>query len=292
MPDLQSIGNPPMEIKDGQMLKVIMKVIFHPRCLEYEFPGRPESPDRVRLIYEELKKRGFKFARPEPASRGDILLAHSESHYNNVMNRGYSDPDSPPIDPGFPLLSAGCAIKAAKTLGFALTRPPGHHAGREFLGGFCYFNNMAIAVKNQNKKTAILDLDNHHGNGTQNIFLGDSRILYVSIHQQYHYPGTGLLSEQNCTNYPLPAGTCETLYLKTLRRCIKRIRGFRPELLGVSMGFDTSKYDPLGGFLLTEKSYEKIGELIANLKIPTFIVLEGGYSEKIGGLCWNFLKGF
>ncbi len=269
-----------------------MLIVYSPQCLEYEIPGHPESPARVLRIHDFLLEHGFRFIPAEPATKHDVLLVHTAEHFAKVESRDYGDIETPPIDIKYPLLAAGVTIKAAENLGFALTRPPGHHAGRNSLGGFCYFNNVAIAIKKLGKKTAILDLDTHHGNGSQEIFLGDENVVYVSLHQSPLYPMTGLSSEKNCHNFPMFPGTDENTYLKTLEKASAIIGRFKPELLAVSMGFDTFKGDPLAGQQVTEKGYERIGEMVGELNLPTFIALEGGYSDKIGELCYNFLRHF
>ncbi len=142
------------------------------------------------------------------------------------------------------------------------------------------------------RRAAILDLDIHHGNGTQDIFLGDDDALYVSLHQVPHYPGTGLRPEGNCLNFPLPPGTDEGAYMKTLGRALESIAHYKPEVLAVSMGFDTYAGDPLGGMRITAGGYGKIGAMVKGLDLPTFVVLEGGYSGSIGELCLGFLEGF
>jgi acetoin utilization deacetylase AcuC-like enzyme len=270
-----------------------MQVVYSPKCLGYRIPGHPECPERVEAIHKELKSAGYRFTEPEPARKEDVLLVHSEEHYNTIEKADYDSFETPPIDITHPLLAAGAAIKASEKLGFALTRPPGHHASRDLAEGFCYFNNIAIAVKKLEKKTAILDIDVHHGNGTQSIFMGNKNVLYVSLHQAPLYPMTGLKSELNCHNYPLFPDTSESDYLKTLEKALQVIQSNRPEVLAISMGFDTFGGDPLAGQKLTEKGYGKMGRMISALNIPTFITLEGGYNvEKIGILCRNFLDGF
>jgi acetoin utilization deacetylase AcuC-like enzyme len=268
-----------------------MHIVYSPLCLGYDIPGHPEGPERVKAVYDALQSAGYKFVAPEPATERDIILVHSKEHYETVKKADYAGIETPPIDIKYPLMAAGAAIKASEVLGFALTRPPGHHAGRDTFGGFCYFNNMAIAVKRLGKRTAILDMDVHHGNGTQSIFLGDRGVLYVSLHQAPLYPMTGLKSEQNCHNFPLFPDTDEKTYLKTLEKALEVVGSFRPEVLAVSMGFDTFDGDPLAGQHLTENGYGKMGEMIKDLNLPTFMTLEGGYVvEKIGGLCSKFLS--
>jgi acetoin utilization deacetylase AcuC-like enzyme len=267
-----------------------MLVVYSPQCLGYETPGHPESPARVKRIHDVLKENGFRFIRAGPAGKQDVLLVHTPEHFEHARKMDYAGLETPPIDIRFPLLAAGVTIKAGERLGFALTRPPGHHAGRDSMGGFCYFNNIAIAVRKLGVRTAILDLDTHHGNGTQEIFMGDRSVLYVSLHQSPLYPGTGLASESNCRNFPLFPGTDEGTYLKTLAKALAVIEGFKPQLLAVSMGFDTFRGDPLAGQQVTERGYGTIGKMVKGLNLPTFIALEGGYSEKTGELCLNFMR--
>ena len=195
-------------------------------------------------------------------------------------------------------LAAGGAILAAKVNGFSLMRPPGHHAGRNgaalgaYTRGFCYLNNIAIAVKHLDKPTLILDIDGHHGNGTQEIFERDNKVMYVSLHRHPHYPGTGNTSEANILNFPLWADCGDEAYLKTLDEALRKVDASKFEVVAVSAGFDAHMGD-LASLGLTEKSYREIGKRIAALKKPTFFVLEGGYSgENIGKDIDILLKAF
>jgi len=274
-----------------------MLVVFSEQCLEYSFPFHPESAERVKSIYDSLERNGFRFVNTKLASKDEVLKVHTAEHFKKIESGNYFDPDTPIIDIKYPLLAAGTAIKAAKLQGFALARPPGHHAGKNFLGGFCYLNNIAIAVKALNKKrTAILDIDAHHGNGTEDIFFNDKQTLYVSLHQSSLYPGTGLKSEANCFNFPLPRKTEEKRYLKTLSKALEKVVDFNPDIVAVSLGFDTYYKDPLSDFELKEKSYEKIAKMlrkaIDSINAKCFVVLEGGYSKEIGKLALSFFKNF
>jgi acetoin utilization deacetylase AcuC-like enzyme len=153
-------------------------------------------------------------------------------------------------------------------------------------------NNVAIAVKSLGKTVLILDVDGHHGNGTQEIFQGDAKVVYVSLHRQRYYPGTGVRSEGNCLNFPLPADVGEAQYLETLDKALGMVakRGF--EAVAVSAGFDTYSGD-LASLGLREHSYWEIGRRIAGLGKPTFFVLEGGYmGEKVGRGIDSLLQGF
>lgn len=279
-----------------------MIVIFSEKCLEYESWGHPESPQRVKETFEYLKEKGFSFLKNfEPAREEDLSLVHSKKHIQRIKTLDFFDPDTPALAGIFDYasLAAGAAIKAmelslALSPAFSLMRPPGHHAGRDTLGGFCYFNNIAVATQKAvllGKRVAILDLDCHHGNGTQDIFLGKKDVLYVSLHQVPLYPGTGLNPLKNCLNYPLPAGTGETEYLAILKEAISKIKNFLPDLLAVSAGFDTLKDDPLTQMDLEKESFRKIAQVIASCQIPYFCVLEGGYSQELKHCICEFLRG-
>ncbi|MCD6591327.1 MAG: histone deacetylase [Candidatus Aenigmarchaeota archaeon] len=282
-----------------------LKIIFSRQCLEYDSPGHPESSERVRKVYEFLKMfKYFKFLEPKPCSRQDLLMVHSNTLVDTIKHGDFEDSETPNI-PNiyyYARLSAGGAVLAMKTAlnegrAFSLMRPPGHHASQNKFEGFCYFNNIAIAVTKALttvKKIAILDIDAHHGQGTQEIFMGDPHVIYVSLHQYgFIYPGTGRHSEKNAYNFPLPAGTDEKEYIEKLLVGIDKIREFDPDLIAVSAGFDTYEGDPLTSLNLKVKTYEKIGKIIAELDKPRFAVLEGGYSiEKIPLCVYEFLKGF
>jgi len=269
--------------------------------LAYKEWNHPESPERVKLTVEVLGRNDYKFLEPEPAKEEDLLLVHSKNLIDQVKNEKFSDLDTPILRNIFQyaLLSVGGSIKAMEEtlngmISFSLMRPPGHHAGRDFLGGFCYFNNIAVVVAKGLKivdRIAILDIDCHHGNGTEDIFRGHQNVLYVSLHESPLYPGTGLESYLNCRNFPLPPKTGEDKYLETLRVALREIKKFQPDLLAISAGFDTYKKDPLTYFGLEIESYKKIGQLIAKLKIPFFAVLEGGYSSDLSQCVLEFLRG-
>ncbi|MCS7114969.1 MAG: histone deacetylase [Nitrososphaerota archaeon] len=275
------------------------KIIFSGKCLEYGY-GHIESPERVRRAYEILKEKGYEFIEPKLADEQDLLRVH-EPEYIQLLKRGaVEDVDTPAYENiyEYARLAAGGAILAAETDGFSLMRPPGHHVGKygaalgAYTKGFCYINNIAVAVKHLNKPTLILDIDGHHGNGTQEIFFGDEKVTFISLHRYPHYPGTGYYSEANCLNYPLSADCGEEVYLKTLRDALNKVDVERFEVIAVSAGFDAFKGD-LASLGLTEKSYGEIGKIIASLEKPTFFVLEGGYiGENVGKSIDAMLQNF
>jgi acetoin utilization deacetylase AcuC-like enzyme len=281
-----------------------MKVVFSKECLEYDSPGHPESSGRIRSIYEFMKKfKKFEFVKPEECERKDLLLVHSEKMIDTIKHGNFVNYETPPLpniyryaklSVGGAILSMDLALKEGSS--FSLMRPPGHHAGKENFEGFCYFNNLAIAVMKALKgvkKVGILDVDCHHGNGSQEIFLGKPKVIYVSLHQYgLFYPGTGKYSEGNCYNYPLESGTGEGEYLDKLEVGLEKIRKFDPGLIAVSAGFDTFEGDPLAGLKLEIGTYAKISEMISELGKPRFAVLEGGYSEKLPECVYSFLKNF
>lgn len=230
--------------------------------------------------------------------------------------------------------AANCALTGAERLRagesavFALCRPPGHHAGPDYAGGYCYLNNACIAAKyltspplggivprtpgplgrrargaGEHSRVALLDIDYHAGNGTQDIFYNSAEVLTLSLHAdpQYQYPyfsgyaneigaGAGLGFHHN---FPLPPGTDDQAYLRTLSQALSLIRQFDPRYLVLSFGADTFGGDPLGDFALTTAGFATIGAQIAALGRPTLIVLEGGYStEALGENTCKLLEAF
>jgi acetoin utilization deacetylase AcuC-like enzyme len=268
-----------------------MKIIFSEKCLEYSWPGHIERPERIRKALELLRQ--YEFLEPKPASQQDLLTVHSREYIDWIKNAkagSYLDGDTPAPENiyEYALLSAGAALLAAQENGFSLMRPPGHHAGRNgrAMGastlGFCYFNNIAIAVKKVGKSTLILDIDGHHGNGTQEIFQGDPKVSFISLHRYPTYPGTGFRSEGNCLNFPLSYSAGDSLYLKTLEQALSQVEMANFEVVGISAGFDAHQGD-LASLCLTHEGYREIGRRVGALGKPVFGVLEGGYiGEYVG----------
>ncbi len=209
--------------------------------------------------------------------------------------------------------SADVALTAAAHLHrgaravFALCRPPGHHAARDLYGGYCFLNNAAIATQwlrdHGCERVAILDVDFHHGNGTQDIFYPRSDVFFTSLHADPReaFPyfsgysdeiGSGAGAGFNL-NLPLPGGTDFTAWAAALQVALARIRDFAPAALVVSLGVDTFERDPISSFKLTSTDFRSYGRLIGTLGIPTVFVLEGGYAvAEIGTNAVNVLQGF
>lgn len=278
-----------------------MNIFYSSKFTQFNSPGHPESPERVKNIASEMKKnKSFSFITPSPAKLSDISRVHTSRLINAVKSGDFFDADTPALPDiyEFAALAAGSAIEASESAlsvgrSFSLARPPGHHAGRDFLGGFCYFNNMAIAclrLVRAGRRVAILDIDVHHGNGTEDIVAGNKDIIFCSLHQSRFYPGTGSKSFDNCHNYPLPAGTDFKSYKQHLVDALEKIELFQPEIIGVSVGFDTYKKDPLASFEFEISDYSLLSKMINALDIPVFYILEGGYSREIGRCCVALLS--
>ena len=226
------------------------------------------------------------------------------------------------FDAGTPLMSgswmaaregAACALAAAQAVSkgessaVALTRPPGHHAGRAYMGGYCFLNNAAIAaqyLRSQGlQRIAVMDIDYHHGNGTQAIFDERSDVYTVSIHgdPQTEYPfflghaderGTGPGEGYNL-NFPLPKGTAFETWYGSLQKALQVIADFSPQALVVPLGLDTYEGDPISGFKLKSVHYLQVGRALASLRLPTVFTLEGGYAvADFGRNTVNVLEGF
>ncbi|MBU2562683.1 MAG: histone deacetylase [Nanoarchaeota archaeon] len=266
-----------------------MKLIFDEKVLDYQ--GTLGFKQRLICAYEFLKHH-HSFIKPE--IKITEPLVHTRELIKKVKERNFFNPDSPAYENiyNYAILALNSAIKAQEIQGFSLLEPPGHHAGKNFLGGFCYFNNIAEAVKQSNLKTLIMDIDGHHGNGTQDIFENDPDVFYISLHRSPLYPGTGLNSKNNILNLPLPADCGERIYLETLQKAIKKAQGnFKFKQIAISAGFDTYQGD-LASLNLTKDSYRKIGKIIKKLSQKTnsrvFAVLEGGYTTNLGELIHEF----
>ncbi|MCB8966856.1 MAG: histone deacetylase family protein [Ardenticatenaceae bacterium] len=192
--------------------------------------------------------------------------------------------------------AAALVLAGSDRIAYALCRPPGHHASVSLFGGYCYLNNAAIAANwlvQQGQRVAIVDIDYHHGNGTQSIFYNRSDVLFCSLHadpfNEYPYYwgyadeyGEGAGQNHNF-NFPLPRGTQEAQYLRTLEQALTKVRLFVPDVVMVSLGLDVVEGDPDGGFRLVTSSLAAIGAMLRELDLPVVVVQEGGYRLDVLG---------
>ncbi len=275
-------------------------------------PGHPERPDRVVAILEGIAADQQLAALPwldAPVGRRALpRLVHSEEEVRRVeglavKGGGWFDPDTYCTEDSYvvALNAAACASRAAEAViqgetrsAFAVIRPPGHHATPNLPMGFCLFNNAAIAVRAaQNAgatRVAIVDIDVHHGNGTQDIFYADSSVLYASLHQFPWYPGTGPASDRGdpgasgtTVNVPVAPGTSAARWLELFDDVVlPAVDAFDPECVVVSAGFDAHRDDPLAELRLEDATYSAIAERVrtladAHCEGRSLWLLEGGY---------------
>ena len=245
----------------------------------------------------------FPFAECVPAHENDVLRCHTPELLEQVRSaRGWLDPDTLCTETTYEaaLLAAGAAIEAVRRDGFAIARPPGHHAERHRAMGFCFFDSVAIAARWAQAelgigRVAIVDWDVHHGNGTQDVVAGDDSILFVSLHQWPFYPGTGGPDEQGpmLVNLPLPAGTDDAGYFRAWDEVERAVTAFEPELLLVSAGFDAHVDDPLAQMHVTADGFRELARRARTLAPRLAVVLEGGYNlHTLPDLVESALEGF
>jgi len=271
--------------------------------------GHPEQINRVSVILENFKKKNNKnliWKKPSKFEKKLLENTHNASYVNFVEKsfpkKGliFLDGDTI-ISPGSKeatLDAVGSIVTAIDGVqnnefqnAFCAVRPPGHHAEKNKAMGFCIYNNVAIGAhylidKYKFNKVAIVDFDVHHGNGTQDIFYNNEKVLYISTHQYPYYPGTGTEKEKgkynNIFNIPLPAGTTSKEYLNAYEFVLKKIKEFKPEFILFSAGFDAHKDDPLAQFQLnSEDFYNLTKRTLALAKLycdgKVVSILEGGY---------------
>ena len=271
--------------------------------------GHPERADRVSAVIESLKKfknKNLIWKKPSTFDRKLLEITH-DNNYVNQVEKSFPEKGLVFLD-GDTIVSPGSKQAALDAVGsiiaaidgvqnkefqnaFCAVRPPGHHAEKNKAMGFCIYNNVAVGTqylldKYKLNKVAIVDFDVHHGNGTQDIFYDNEKVLYISTHQYPFYPGTGGDDERgkynNIFNVPLPAGTTSEKYLSAYEFVLKKLKEFKPEFILFSAGFDAHENDPLAQFQLKSKDFYELTKRTLSLaksccngKIVS--VLEGGY---------------
>ncbi|NIO37616.1 histone deacetylase [Candidatus Bathyarchaeota archaeon] len=304
---------------------MVTGLVFSPIYYRHD-PGRghPESASRLRSIVGELrlgKARGiqdWQFIKPEKATLEEVERVHDVDYIEYVKKvceagGGIVDLEENTVVSsssfevalhavGGTLRAVTFTMQEKNRNAFALVRPPGHHATRCSAGGFCLFNNVAIAAKHlleefKLDRIAILDIDSHHGNGTQEIFYETDSVLYISLHEDpQDFPKRGFISEIGeedgfgfNVNVPLPFETTDSLYLKAVYEVVKPIlQQYRPQLVLVSAGLDAHYADPVGRLRLSIPCYQKVYEMVIDLAAEAcngkiVSVLEGGYSIRFAG---------
>lgn len=276
-----------------------MNILFNSKFLNHNPGSYAEGPYRIEAFSSgigEVDRNGEEY----------IPLVHSKAHLNlvreacmnhRVLAEVYLSPESYEAAHS----AVGLAVMAAEQGDFAVVRPPGHHAKPERADGFCLFNNIAIATQklvNEGKKVFILDIDGHHGDGTQGIFYRSDRVLYCSMHQQYAYPWTGTRNETGegdgkgyTMNFPLPEGSGDRELLEAADLAIRRALEFKPDAVGVSVGFDGYHLDRLLGLKYTMEGYYQVGRRLGQSFNHIFALLEGGYHLDIKECTEHFIRG-
>jgi acetoin utilization deacetylase AcuC-like enzyme len=298
-------------------------VVFSPAYYRHN-PGKghPESKQRLQAIIRELEdskpeNRGWRFVLPEKASTEALEQVHNIEYIRLVeaickAGGGLLDLQDTATSPEsfeVALYAVGGAMKAVDLVmkgefenAFALVRPPGHHAARFRALGFCLFNNVAISAQRllsrfRLRRVLILDLDAHHGNGTQEIFYQTGKVLYVSLHEDPRdFPGTGYVDETgegeglgHSVNVPLPYRTGDQVYLKAMNEiAVPLIRQYKPQFMLVSAGFDGHYSDPVGNLSLSASCIQEVYEVVVGLASELchgrlVLILEGGYNPKVLG---------
>ncbi len=283
-----------------------MKIITDEHCIRYSYPGHPERPERIAHTLAALRAQTelpIAWASPKPVDEASLLRAHSREHLVRLTEPVDFELDTPFVTDiaTYARNSVGAALEALRAARtgetvFGLMRPPGHHATRTRAMGFCYLNNMAIAVLEALatgvKRVAVFDFDVHHGNGTEALLLNQPGASFFSIHQYPCYPGTGTRNlGDNCFNYPVPPETARAEYRQILSSALEHLQSLKPDLVGVSAGFDCYAHDPLAQETLELEDFYWLGRSFRKLGLPVFSLLEGGYSTELPELILAYLKG-
>ena len=281
----------------------MIPLVSHDALAELHPTGdHPEGLERIRVLHQAFPD----FVEARPATVEELAAVHAADYVETVRHVSASgrptllDGDTLCTETTYEaaLLAAGAAIGAVERGGFALARPPGHHALASRAMGFCIFNSVAVAARFAQRElglasVAILDWDVHHGNGTQDAFWDDDTVFFASLHQWPFYPGSGGPGEGRSTtlNVPLAAGTGDEEMLGAVERDVApALEAFEPDLLLVSAGFDAAAGDPIGGLQVTEEGFAALAARAGRICERVAFVLEGGYNtQTLPGLVGSVL---
>lgn len=278
-----------------------MQLIYHSDFLGHDTGHHPECRERL-FAFRHLPDA------PLPDGRPFLAFAHQEAYIARVEASCLAghrlDPETP-VSAGTwkaAIQAVGATMKAVETGGFALVRPPGHHAYPDHSSGFCIFNNIGIAASylaSEGKKVLILDFDGHLGDGTSRIFDGSAQVLYWSFHQYPAFPGHGFVTEIGVgagmgytINVPLPPGSADDIFWRAFDTYLPVVQQFRPNVLAISAGFDGYALDPLLDLRFSPDLFYRLGTRLAEAFPVRFAVLEGGYHlEDLPKCIYNFTAG-
>jgi acetoin utilization deacetylase AcuC-like enzyme len=301
---------------DGDSIPVMFKtayVIDERYEAHRAAPGHPERPERIRALLDALnsyRRDGMVRIEPRTATEAELLSNHSQDLVNEVRESAEKESyvfdadtqacaatyETARLAAGGVLALLDAVVEGVADNGFALVRPPGHHAEADRVMGFCFFNNIAIAARylqerHRVRRLLIMDWDVHHGNGTQRSFYASRDVLYISTHQYPFYPGTGAATEVGVTegmgytvNLPFPGGFGDAEYAEAFARIVEPIaHQFEPEFVLISAGFDAHRLDPLGGMNVTAAGFSRMAQGLLSVARAhaggrCAAVLEGGYS--------------
>ena len=279
-----------------------MTSIYHDIFLEHDTGAHPENAQRLKVL--------------QPLPLTDLIdgepflsIIHKQSYIEQVKDLcrrggGYLDADTVVSRRSYEAAVAAVAatVMASRSRGFAVVRPPGHHAHTDHAGGFCLFNNIAIAAQElvrQGKKVLIFDFDGHLGDGTERYFYGTDQVMYWSLHQFPAFPHGGDEDEIGegrgkgfTINVPLPPGSGDDIFFKAVEHVLPAAKAFGPDVVAVSAGFDAYQHDPLLDLRLSASAFYKIGKVLRDNFDNVFAALEGGYNTEALPSCFNnFLRG-
>jgi len=283
-------------------------IYYHPSFLDHQqLPGHPECPERLVAIQQRLEREGLwnDIRTPEPLGLDRIVRVHEAQYVQRLQVHTPHPYDGDtflnPETYDIACMAAGATVQATleaqahpERPTLALSRPPGHHAGAGYGGGFCYLNNVALAAQTLldqgMDRVAIVDIDVHHGNGTADIFAAEPRVIYCSTHGWPLYPGTGAIDDVGqgagegfTVNLPLPGGSGDATFAMALERVLLPVLGsYQSQAMLISLGGDTHWADPLASLSLSSAGYvhclKELTEYARGSKIPLMVTIEGGYN--------------